>query len=323
MKHGVLKLTEDSKKKVFSILFFLFFCNLSVIIAQAVVSDPAIDSLAYSRSMQDSLSREYIFLNETRANPLLDSLRKHIVVEGNDFIRWMHFMDSLAQAKAEGYMPEAAAFKFVRPAWVVVVLLLLILGIGLVRLFFTTLFRNIVQAYYDKQVLQNISKEDSMLTSWPYIFLYVLFSFSLALFLLVYVSSFMDMEVLSLSNFFRLSGIVALLFATKILLLRMIASVFEIERLVREYIVVLYLVYFNSMLILIPGLLIFTFAPVFYFKFLLILFSGLVSVLFLYRFFMIAFHMLGQLKFSIFYLILYLCTLEIAPILILVKMLSH
>jgi len=318
----VLKLTEVSKKKVFSILFFLFFCNFLHLFAQNVPSSSAIDSLAYVRHVHDSLSREYVFLNEARANPLLDSLRQHIVVEGNDFIRWMGFMDSLSEAKA-GHAAEVAVTKFVRPVWVIVVLLLLILGIGLVRLFFTSLFRNIVQAYYDKQVLQNISKEDSVLTSWPYIFLYILFSFSLALFLLVYVSAFRDMEVLSLSNFFRLSGSVALLFAAKILVLRLIGSVFEIQRLVREYIVVLYLVYFNSMLILIPGLLIFTFVPVFYFKFLLILFSGAVSVLFLYRFFTIAFHMLGQLKFSIFYLILYLCTLEIAPILILVKMLSH
>ena len=319
----ILKLTKDTKKKAFSYLFFLFFCGLSITVAQQIQPASTVDSLVAIQQMQDSLSKEYIFLNEARPHPLLDSLRKHIVVEGNDFLQWMRFMNSLEKNKDGELIPKEASAKFARPGWVVVVVMLLVLGIGLVRLFFGSLFRNIIQAYYDKQALQNMSKEDSVLTSWPYIFLYLLFSFSLGLFLLVYVSSFQDMKVLTFNNFLKLSGVVAVLFALKILIVRAIALIFEIEKFVREYVVVLYLVYFNSMLIMMPILLMITFTPLFYFNFLLILWVIVVSSLFLYRFFLTALHMLGQLKFSIFYLILYLCSLEIAPILILVKMLNH
>ncbi len=311
-------------------LFFLFFCSVSLAIPQGsnvfgaegtVVEQ--LDSIALLVSMQDSLSKEYVFVTARSSNPMLDSLRKHIVVEGNDFIRWMHAMDSLARGGTERYTEVTATYKPTRPVWVVVVFMSLILGIAMIRLFFATVFRSVVLAYYDKQVLQNMSKEDNMITSWPYIFLYILFSFSLALFLLVYVSSFQAVEILTLKNFFRLSGIVALLFALKILIVRAIALIFEIEKIIREYVLVLYLIYFNSMLILMPVLLILIFVPAAYFKFLLILFTIIAFSLFLYRFVVAALSLLGQLKFSIFYLILYLCSLEIAPILILVKMLKN
>ncbi len=301
-------------------LLFLFFCWPSFVVAQE--TDLLLpDSIAVQQT--DSLSKQYIFPTASAANPMLDSLRKHIVVEGNDFIRWMHAMDSLRKADTGGYVKSVAPYKPSRPVWVVVVFLSLILGIAMIRLFFTTMFRNIVLAYYDKQVLQNMSKEDNIITSWPYIFLYVLFSFSLALFLLVYISSFYAVDVLTLKNFFKLSGIVALLFVLKILFVRGIALIFEIEKIIREYVLILYLVYFNSMLILMPVLLTLVFVPASYFKFLLILFSIVVFTLFLYRFVVAALSLLGQLKFSIFYLILYLCSLEIAPILILVKMLNN
>lgn len=306
-------------------LSLLFLCGLSDVIAQESVSPVALDSAATAivrtEQLQDSLSKASIFLSAVRPNILLDSLRRQITVEGNDFVRWMQTMDTLkardAQAKQE------PIHKPIRPNWIIVVLLLLLVGIGLVRIFFNSIFRKIISAYYNEQATQDISKEDSVVTSWPYIFLYVLFSFSLGLFLLIYVSSFREGHILTVENFFKVSGFVAALFVIKILLIRLLAWIFELQRTAREYVAVLYLIYFNSMLILIPVLLIVTFVPVFYFNFLLSLFAGVVSILFIYKFSVTAVRLLGQLKFSIFYLILYLCALEIAPILILVKALNN
>ncbi|NGM62447.1 DUF4271 domain-containing protein [Sphingobacterium sp. SGG-5] len=330
MLQKIFRQVQINKKGGWIKLLFLFFCSSSLGVAQEispVLRDSSVvqqaDSAALFAVLQDSLAKQYIYPAPSAGNPMLDSLRKYITVEGNDFIRWMHDMDALTQADTVGYSKTTAAYKPVRPTWVVVVFIALALGIAMVRLFFAAMFRNIVLAYYDKQILQNMSKEDNMITSWPYIFLYILFSFSLALFLLVYTSSFHAMEVLTLKNFFNLSGIVALLFVLKILFVRGLALIFEIEKIIREYVLILYLVYFNSMLILMPVLLVLLFVPAFYFKFLLILFAGVVFMLFLYRFVVAALSLLGQLKFSIFYLILYLCSLEIAPILILVKMLNN
>lgn len=312
--------------RVLILLFFSFFVLFE---GQAqredspsgAARDSVMQLLADTQRVQDSLAQEFVFVSEGKPNMLLDSLRTLITVEGNEFVQWMQRMDAL-QTQSETPAPPDAKYKNTRPAWIIVVLMLLFFGIGLIRFVFRSAFQNIIQAYYNEQVTQDISKEDSLVTSWPYIFLYLLFSLSLGLFLLIYISAFGNSNLLTLENFFSLSAFVAVLFVVKILLIRLIAAIFELQRVAREYIAVLYLMYFNSMLILMPFLLIVTFAPVEYFKFLLTLFAVLAAVLFIYKFVVTAFRLLGQLKFSIFYLILYLCALEIAPIMILVKALN-
>ncbi|WP_031301285.1 DUF4271 domain-containing protein [Sphingobacterium paucimobilis] len=279
------------------------------------------DSLATVALKKDSLARVYIFLDNNRPNPYLDSLRKQVIVSDNNFVSWMEFAASLVTHKEEATMP--AVSKVDRPLWIIGVLILLFLGIGLVRLFFYSNFQNIIYGFFNDRVLAQISKEDNVVTSWPYIFLYIIFSFSLGLFILIYRSAYNPMSAVTFASFLQISVFVAILFVTKIVMVRAIAIVFEVERLVREYITVLYLVYFNSMLILMPLLLFVTFFPTSYFKIILIFFLIVVSILFLYRFLRTAYSVVGNLRFSIFYLILYLCSLEIAPILILVKTLNN
>ncbi|WP_181182349.1 DUF4271 domain-containing protein [Sphingobacterium lumbrici] len=269
----------------------------------------------------DSSYVDLLFINPDRAHYFVDKYRDDLIVKGNDFIGWITFSNRLIKEKQIDIIP--AFHKVQRPDWIIGVLILLFLGIGLIRFFFPVDFQRIIESYYNERELQQISKEDNIMTSWPYIFLYLIFSLSLGLFLLIYQSRFDDINALNPVNFLKISGIVALLFGLKILIIRIIAFIFEIERMVREYITILYLVYFNSMLFLMPVLLFVTFLPKSYFNFLLILFSIIVSILFLYRFLRTAWGLLGNHKFSIFYLILYLCSLEITPILILVKALSN
>ncbi|MFD2552884.1 DUF4271 domain-containing protein [Sphingobacterium tabacisoli] len=279
------------------------------------------DSLSAVQVKKDSLARLYVFVDNNRPNPYLDSLRRKITVTDNDFVSWMEFTASLNKDKQAPTMQ--ALQKVDRPLWIIGVLILLFLGIGLVRLFFYSNFQNIIYGFFNDRVLAQISKEDNVMTSWPYIFLYIIFSFSLGLFILLYRSAYNPMSEVTVANFIQISVLVGILFVAKILMVRIIAIVFEVERLVREYIAVLYLVYFNSMLILMPLLLFVTFFPTSYFKIILIFFLIVVSILFLYRFLRTAYSVVGNLRFSIFYLILYLCSLEIAPILILVKTLNN
>jgi len=264
---------------------------------------------------------DYAFPPQQRSHQLFEQLLSDVQHRSVDMLAMLDYLD--AESKSIGHLPVEGEAKSQRPAWVLIVVFVLFLAIGLVRLAFPGDFAMIVQAYYDERMLLQVSKEDSMLTSWPYIFLYLIFSLALGLFIVLMESSFVRLDVLNWENYLRTAFLVALLFIIKILLIRFISFVFEIERLVREYVAVLYLVYFNSMLFLMPFLLTVIFVPTTYFKVLLILFSVIVSILFIYRFLRTAFRLFGNLKFSIFYLILYLCALEVAPILILVRTLSN
>lgn len=264
----------------------------------------------------------YIFPPEDRPNKLLEQFLSDIGQRSINPVAALDYMKSRMES-SESTSRWQGEVKSERPVWVLLVVFLLFLAVALVRLAFPADFTMIVQAYYDERTLQQVSKEDNMLTSWPYIFLYLIFSLALGLFIVLMESSFERFDVLSFENYMRTAFLVALLFIVKILLIRFISFVFEIDRLVREYVTVLYLVYFNSMLFLMPFLLTVTLVSTAYFKILLILFSVLVSMLFIYRFLRTAFRLFGNLKFSIFYLILYLCALEVAPILILVRTLSN
>lgn len=267
----------------------------------------------------DGLQNPYIFPDAERQNKLADSLKKATIVENGDFISWMKFADT---RKGSADSPEQGDLKKLRPLWVLIVVFVLFLMVGLVRFYFPGDFHLVINAYFDERALQQLSREDNLITSWPYIFLYIIFSFSLGLFLLLY-QSVGQPQVLSVYNFLTLSLFIGLLFILKILVIRFLSYVFFLDKIVREYVSVLYLVYFNSMLFLMPFLLTVTMLPAVYFNFILILFVVIVSVLFVYRFVRTAIHLFGAAKFSIFYLILYLCTLEIAPILILVKTLRY
>lgn len=290
--------------------------------AQSIEIRPHVDTtvaVLQDTVLADSLAIDSLIQFKEDRSSIYESLKDYFKLKGTDYSSWDTFVKTGSHfAPGMQYDP----LKYQRPFWVIFVLFFLLLSIGLIRVFFTPIFHNIIYAYYEERVLHQISKEDSLLTSWPYIFLYILFSFSLGLFVVICQSAFYDGHALTLSNFFRISGIVALLFVLKIMLVRFIGVIFDISRFLREYITVLYLVYFNSMLLLLPLLLIVTFVPSLYFNFILYFFSIVVSILFLYRFFRTALSMLSHLRFSIFYLIIYLCTLEIAPILILVKTLN-
>ncbi|MFD1769549.1 DUF4271 domain-containing protein [Sphingobacterium suaedae] len=304
--------------RIKSIVLSGFFCLLvSFGFAQADSTERVQQAQQAVASERDSFN--YVFPPPDRPNQLLD--RFLAVVQAQS----INPMQMIAQlSKSSGHTDSQQGYlKNARPAWVLLVVFLLFLSVAIVRLLFPADFARIVQAYFHERTLQQVSKEDNMLTSWPYIFLYLIFSLALGLFIVLVESSFVRLDLLSWDNYLRTALVVAFLFIVKILLIRFISFVFEIDRLVREYITVLYLVYFNSMLFLMPFLLLVTFLPTQFFKFVLILFTVVVCMLFIYRFLRTALRLFGNLKFSIFYLILYLCALEVAPILILVRTLSN
>ncbi|MGJ1268716.1 DUF4271 domain-containing protein [Sphingobacterium spiritivorum] len=270
-----------------------------------------------------SLQKMYplIVPDADRGITIPQEIKDKVIVTNGNFIKWMKFADTLKKDRPDAIRSGDAREN--RPVWIISIIMILVFAVALVRLFFPLDFTVIIEAYFKDRLLQQVSKEDNMATSWSYIFLYIIFSFTLGLFLLMY-DAYMSGNgySLTLNNFLKISLIVGVLFILKILFIRFISFVFELDKLVREYIAVLYLVYFNSMLILMPTVLVLSLLPSAYFTFVISFSIILVFILFIYRYLRTAFHLLGNLRFSLFYLILYLCCLEIAPILILVRTLS-
>lgn len=317
------------QRTVFLFFFSLLFVNLLSFSSYAQTNlnlneQSLVDSSSVTDSLVDVHSlvyNEYVFPDPNRPSQFIEDLKEKLIVKNGDIISWMKLHDEMMLKKFGE--TDFSAEKFQRPIWVFAVVLGLFLALAMVKIFFPVDFSIITEAFYKDRLLIQVSKEDNMATSWSYIILYIIFSAALALFILITESGFNNSIFLNPINYIKIAGIVGLLFILKILIIRFVAFVFLINRIVREYIAVLYLIYFNSLLILMPFLLIVTLVPQGYFKFLLILFSVIVTILFIYRFVRTAFNFIGNSKFSVFYLFLYLCSLEVAPILILVKTLSN
>ena len=272
-----------------------------------------------ANAIKDSLSTVWIKAPDpNRPNRFLDSLISLYKVENLDFHSWA----SKFQKKSVRY--DAGSPRTYRETWVTAVVLFLVLFFAVIRFFFPSELNTIVYAFYSNQALSKINKEDSLFNSWPFIFLYLLFSLNTGLYL--YLSG----KYLGISYpakgfelFIYLSAVVVGLFTMKIIALRILGFLFDVQRLVREYVSVLYLSYFNAAILSLPVVIAFSLTS---YRFAVIysyIGVAMVILIFLLQFLRAGANILSNYKFPKVYLIIYLCALEFCPLIILLKALGY
>lgn len=271
------------------------------------------------RQVRDSLTMLYIGMpGPQRPNRFADSLRKVLIVENGDFMQWIAFANQL------GEQGLADSEKAVREQWVILTIGLLFLFLGIVRVSFPNEVVSIIQAFYNDRMLTQINKEDTLYSSWPFIFLYILFGFVTGLFFYLYSLYYLPYNrTQGIDVFLGISLCIIVLFVLKIVVTRFLGFIFDLQRAVREYVSVLYLSYFNAALVFLPLALIVSLTPQQYVRWVISIGFFGVLLLLLFRFIKTVDSVLGSYRFSKFYLFMYLCCLEIAPVLILIKVLGH
>jgi len=266
----------------------------------------------------DALAMQYIGLPDpNRPNAFADSLRRHVIVQNGDFMTWLAFANQLAQRM------ETDAKRAGREPWVLAAIGLLLFFLGLVRVSFPSEVLSIIQAFYNDRMLLQVNKEDTLYSSWPFVFLYILFGFSVGLFIYLCRVHYTGGMHNGPERFLGISLFVMLLFVLKIIATRLIGFIFDLRRVVREYVSILYLSYFNAALVFLPIILVLSLVPRTSVVWIIPAALVIVLCLFVFRFAKTARNLLTNYPFSKFYLFTYLCCLEIAPILILVKILGN
>jgi len=112
------------------------------------------------------------------------------------------------------------------------------------------------------------------------------------------------------------------LFASKFLVLKFLGFVFDINKLVSEYISALSLTYFNITFVFLPVALCFSLIADKFIPFLLAVTLLFVVIIFIWQYLRSSVSIISNFRFHKFYLFIYLCALEICPILILIKALN-
>lgn len=273
------------------------------------------DSAAFMRQkfIADSLAMQFIGMPDpNRHDQFIDTLLK------NDGFDGCLFKDGTPKHHIGVGSPRQ-----MRDQWVIWAIFALLIYTGILNRVISKDIYSVIQAFYDRRAFTKISKEDSVLTSWAFICLFSLFGFTIGLYI-YQITDYFDQSysIDGFKLFITLSVIVITLFVLKILILRVLAFVFDIRRLVGEYISILYLTYFNIAFVFLPVVVCFSLLPAYLLPWLLRFSLLLMVVIFIVQYLRSTINIISNFRFHKIYLFIYLCALEICPILIMIKALG-
>ena len=266
------------------------------------------------KRIADSLTYFWIKTPDpNRKNQFRDSLMKYYQVYNLDFESWAKKF-----IKPKAGLPSGQARK-TGETWILWVILILIAGFALLRIFFQKEIALIIRSFYDNRLL-NQSGITSFLDTWPFVLLYLLFGLTIGMYLFLAGRFFqLDYAIDGFQWYLLLSFSIMVLFSLKIYFLRLLGFLLEINKLIKLYSSILYLSYFHAAILFLPLIFAFSLSPISYSEAFIYIGLASTALLLAYQAIRLSLQVLKQYSFSKFYLFIYFCALEICPILMLVK----
>lgn len=318
--------------------FILLFCGLMAVFsfgakAQTAVTAP-LDSLAkpvyryrvvkdsafYARQklVTDSiLARTWLIPDSLLTkNMLLDSLVKARVYSRPAGDPWYTIYNKTKKQslyKTGNPRPKGEV-------WILGFIAFLLILFAVLKNSFSKQLYSIVQSFFSNRILNNLNKEDNLFTSWPFLLLFILFGFIIGMFFYLVTQYYrISYGAGGFKFFLTISVMIVILYTFKIILLKLLGFLFNIQKPVHEYISILYLSYFNISIMFIPLVVAFALSPLRYGLYYIVISFILLIVIFAFQFIRAGVNILSHYRLSKIYLFLYFCALEICPILILIK----
>ena len=286
---------------------------------QSRTAAPAPDSAARAAERRaqfvaDSIGMIYFRPNSQREDQFFNKIRK------GDLFDTTLFPNAAAKAKI---IVKAGDLRTPRDPWVIGAIIALLIYTALLNIFMGKEIKSIVETFYNKRALSLVDKEGGPIHAWAFIGLFFLFSLTSGLVLSqlsVYYRVYRAVNGPQL--FITLSFIVAVLFALKYFLLKFIGFIFDINRYVSQYITILNFTYFNIAFVLLFAAVCFSLLSPPFIPYLKIFTVLAIAIIFAWQYLRNSVNIISNFRFHKFYLFIYLCALEICPVLILIKALN-
>jgi Domain of unknown function (DUF4271) len=208
------------------------------------------------------------------------------------------------------------------PDWFTIVLLLMIAGITAIKILYRKIFSQMVAAFYSLAVTNQIVRDENMLVQRATVLLNIIFYGVGALFL-YQLSILFNWNHPFLNEgifrFFLFAILIACFYSTKLIVLKLLSFIFEIDKPVFTYIFSVFLINNSVGLLLTPLVALFVYVA--FAKSIVVIYIclAIVALAFIFRMWRALTISLLLPRFSLYYLFLYFCTLEIAPVLIILK----
>jgi hypothetical protein len=269
------------------------------------------------KRVSDSLAVMYIkYPDPNRKNRFIDSLMKLYQVKNLDFIAWAKQFGRPINHDGEGKLRKHGQ------SWVLVVILCLVLGFAVLRIAYRNDINMLMNAFFDHRFLAQQTSAGGFFTSWPFMLLFVLFGFTIGMYLYL-IGSYLQLSYAfsGVEWYVILSLLIMGLLILKVYVLRFLGFVLMVQKAVRVYTSILFLSYFHAALLFLPLIVAFSLSSSAYAV--LFIYAGMAIALFITVFQAIrgAIHVLSHYPFSKLYLFIYFCALEICPMLVLIKVL--
>lgn len=209
------------------------------------------------------------------------------------------------------------------PDWFTLTLAVLLAFFAWLRFSGTKILRQLVQAFLGNNISNQFVRDENVLVQRLSIMLQFVFYISAGLFLYLVSYRFIWPFAFPVEGFLRftmLTLMVAAVYSLKMVLVKGMGELFGIQRAVSQYL--FHLALFNNMLglALYPMLLVAVYVAAIHMKTILLAGLVLIIILFIYRM-VRSYQIWRSMKgVPLFYLILYFCTLEMAPVMILIRL---
>ena len=209
------------------------------------------------------------------------------------------------------------------PDWFTLVLVVVIIFLVWLRMFYFKILNQMISAFFSNSVSNQIVRDENILVQRASIMLSFIFYFIAALFVYqVSIHFNWDFPFLNegFLRFIVISLLIAFAYSFKMILLKGLGELFRLDRPVATYIFNIFLINNILGLFLLPVVI--TVAYIVTDSTEMVIYTGIALVVmsFIYRL-VRGFHIWTTLQgVSFFYLIIYFCTLEIAPLVIIIKL---
>ncbi len=248
-----------------------------------------------------------------RPNRFRDSIVQYYMVKNLDFNAWRARFDKISKYDAGMARPKGEL-------WVVIVVFALLLLFGIMRSSFSKELNALVFAFFSNRTLGQINKEEDFFNSWPFVFLYLLFGFTIGMFFYECTGYYqLTYGYSGISWYFRLSLVIIAMYTAKVFIINILGFLFGVRKLVREYSSILYMSYTCIAILFLPIILAFCLSPARFSPYYINLSLIVFGIVVIFQFMRAVTNILSGYRFPKFYLIIYLCALEICPLLILIK----
>ena len=288
--------------------------NLNLVTAQAPDS-AALAKAKREQFMADSIAKIYLMPDSLRRSQFMSNMRKN------------NFQNIFSQSQLQGNKKsilKSGQIRNSRDPWVIVAIIGLLIYTALLNIFLPADMRNVIQSFYSKLALSQAEREGGLINSWAFVGLFLLLSLTAGLVLYqftAYKNNYYSISGFQLFIMFSIGT--GILFALKLIVLKFIGFVFGAGPLVSEYIGILNLTYFNIAFVLLFVAACFGLLPNRYIPSLTIFTIVSIAVIFAWQYLRNSVNVISNFRFHKFYLFLYLCALEICPVLILIKALNR